>query len=94
MDVANFVKIMLTALSAAVTGFLIPWLRARTSAVLRERIAGWVRVAVLAAEQLFGSGEGAQKKAFALSWLSQNGVDVTSADIDAMIESAVYEFTR
>ena len=52
---------------------------------------GIVRVAVFAAEQLFNSTEGKAKKAYVLNLLRDNGYDIDSATVDALIEATVKE---
>lgn len=94
MDWDAVFKVVLMLISTIITGVFIPWLRAKTTAAQREQIAAWIKIAVTAAEQLLGAGKGAEKKAYVVAWLREHGIDPDGAEIDAMIEAAVYELTR
>lgn len=54
-----------------------------------------VQVAVKAAEQLYSSGDGAQKKDYALgvaeAWLAQHKIKLDLHVLDAAIEAAVFD---
>lgn len=53
---------------------------------------GWVKIAVVAAEQLYkGSDRGEEKKAYVLDWLNKQGITIDADKLDAMIEAAVHE---
>ena len=94
MDWDLIFKVALTVLSAVITGVVIPWLRTKTTAAQREQVAAWIKIAVTAAEQLLGAGKGAEKKAYVVDWLKAHGIDPDAAEIDAMIEAAVFELTK
>ena len=70
-----------------ITTYLIPWIKKNASAKTQESIKLWTCIAVQAAEQIYGSKQGAQKKKFVLDYLSGKGI---KAD-DAQLEAAVYE---
>ena len=78
-------------ISVLLLAFCVPLLRARLGeerfAALQERIA----VAVRAAEQLFGSGEGQKKKDFVLSTLLESGLVKQVDEVTALLESEVYQ---
>jgi antirestriction protein ArdC len=84
------------ALIAAVLGaFVIPYVNAKTTTQQQKTIQTWVQVAVTAAEQIYqASGSGAEKKAYVLQWLQARGVTVDEAQLNALVEAAVYHLTR
>ena len=75
--------------AALITVFLIPYMKSKYNATQQEEIVTWVEFAVLAAEQLYGSGMGQEKKAYVLEFLRQQGYAVDAAKLEVLIESAV-----
>lgn len=70
-------------------------LRAKTTNEQYQTVVSVVGNAVLAAEQYLMSADGQAKKVYALAWasdfLTAKGLPVTQEQLDALIESAVYE---
>lgn len=100
MDDVTFMilKIVVSVAAALVSAYLIPYIRARTSQSTRDSVAEMVEIAVLAAEQTIGDGQGKAKKeeviAFVSRWLTEHGVKITDEQLDALIESAVYRMKK
>ena len=91
MDMTEIVQAAVALMAAIITGFVVPWIKSKTTAQEQEALLRWVRVAVSAAEQIYaGSGRGAQKKQWVLDFLAKNGMKVDSDAVMAAIESAVY----
>ena len=90
-DYTFIFEIIITVLSAVVTGFLIPSLKNKLSAEKREQLIYWVNIAVRAAEQLFGSKTGKQKKEYVVSFLLSKGIVFDIDEVTAIIESEVYK---
>lgn len=88
INLTPIIEAVIALLAALITSRLIPWLKARTTNEQQARIAAAIRTAVYAAEQIYGAGHGAQKKAYAVAYLSEHGFDVDST----AIEGAVGEF--
>lgn len=83
---------VIALLGAIITYILVPYVRSKTTTQQQESIAFWVSVAVNAAEQVFtGRGKGEQKKQYVLQFLSGKGITVSAAQLDALIEAAVFE---
>jgi len=92
IDITQIIGIVITLIGAIVSAFVIPYIKARTTASQREQIQAWVNIAVAAYEQLIqGDKKGAERKAAVLVWLNERGVTVDTDEIDAMIEAAVYK---
>lgn len=98
IDMTQIILAIIALLSAIVTGFLIPLLKAKLlsensklSKTQQDLLMLAVTTAVTAAEQLYRSDEGQQKKSYVLALLKQQGFDVDSAAIDAAIEAVVLE---
>ena len=72
-------------LAALITYKLIPWIKARTTTAQQEQIKAAVKIAVFAAEQIYGAGKGEEKLDYAVAWLHDHGYDVSRAEIEATI---------
>lgn len=94
-DITQILLAVIALMGAVVTGVVIPWVRARTTATQRDQLSAWARIAVQAAEQIYaGAGRGEEKKAYALAWLAERGLTFDADAVDAAIEAAVYELTK
>ena len=87
INLTPILQAIIGLLAALITYRLIPWIKARTTATQQETMRAAVRVAVFAAEQLYGAGKGAEKLDYACKWLEDRGYTVSRAEIEA----AVYE---
>lgn len=92
IDLTVIVEAVLTLCIAAVSAFVIPWLKRKVSAEKLAEVSEWVQIAVTAAEQIYnGPGCGAEKKAYVLKFLNDRGYTVDMDTIENLIEAAVYE---
>ena len=91
IDLTQIILAVIMLIGALISRYLIPWLKAKLDDRQTEALNAIVRVAVYAAEQLFESSEGKAKKAYVLNLLKDNGFDVDSATVDALIEATVKE---
>ena len=89
MDWEKVIEFAVTVAVMAVAVFLVPWLKEKLGAEKLLKLQQLISIAVQAAEQLFGPGTGAQKKAYVQDWLNQQGVRADAGQVDAMIEAAV-----
>lgn len=90
-DFTAVFEIIVSILSVIVSCFLIPWLKEKLSAEKLEKLVKWVKIAVEAAEQLYGSGKGQQKKEYVVSFLLSKGIVFDTNEVEAIIESAVLQ---
>lgn len=91
----TILKIVVSACSALITVFVVPYLRRLAENEKLTEIMKAVNVAVSAAEQTIkGSGKGAEKKhqviEFMLDWMHSRGISFDAEQIDGLIEAAVY----
>ena len=91
IDLTQIILAVITLIGGLVARYVIPWIKSKLDDRQTEMLASIVRVAVFAAEQLFNSTEGKEKKEYVLNLLKENGYDVDSATIDALIEATVKE---
>ena len=98
MDITQIVSLIIAVLGLVLTGIFMPYIKSRASKEQLELIYKAVKIAVYAAEQLFGTGMGVKKKQYVIEYLASKGLyvdeQVISSDLNAMIESAVYELTK
>jgi hypothetical protein len=93
-DLTQVLEALIALLVAAVTAFVIPWIRGKMNAESLALVAGWVKIAVTAAEQIYKeSGSGKDRKNYVLGFLEEKGIKIDDTAIDAMIESAVFEIS-
>ncbi len=95
IDLTLFMKAVFTLVAVLITGYLIPWLKSKTTVEQQQEINTWVKIGVQAAEQLFvGSGRGAEKKAYVMEYLQQKGFRVDATELDKMIEATVLALNK
>ena len=91
----DVLMIVVSVLSALVSAYLIPYIKAKTNSEKYADLMEIIVVAVKAAEQTInGSGQGKVKKAevlaFVSHWLAERDIHVSEAELDKLIECAVY----
>ena len=90
-DYTFIFEFIITLLSTLVSCFLIPQLKNRLSKEKREKLIYWTEIAVKAAEQLYGSKTGQQKKEYVVAFLLSKGIVFDVDEVTALIESEVYK---
>lgn len=94
-DATTILEALALLVAAIITAVVIPYIKSKTTTQQQEEINSWVKIAVLAAEQIYnGSGRGAEKKAHVLNFLAEHGITLDEARVDALIEAAVYELNN
>jgi len=98
IDLTQIILAIIALLGTIITTYIIPLLRVKLDVEksnLTENQVNMLRLAittaVTAAEQLYNSNEGQQKKAYVLNQLKMQGYEVDGAAIDAQIEAIVKE---
>ena len=97
MENFNFTPIfeaIITIVSLVLTGIVIPYIRQRIGEEKAENLKKWVSVGVNAAEQLYGSKTGQQKKEYVVSFLLSKGIVFDVDEVAALIEAEVYKLTN
>lgn len=90
-DYTFIFELIITLISALISCFLIPQLKNRLSEEKRQKLLYWTEIAVKAAEQLFESKTGQQKKEYVVSFLLSKGIVFDVDEVTALIESEVYK---
>ena len=93
-DLTPIAEVIITLIFICLTSIVIPLIKSKTSETQQKEIMEWVKIAVLAAEQLYkGSGRGEEKKEYVVKWLEEHNIILDADKLEAMIEAAVSEFT-
>ena len=92
-DYTPIFEFIITLISAVISCFLIPTLKRKLSKDKQEQLLYWVNIAVEAAEQLYGSKAGQQKKEYVVAFLLSKGIVFDVDEVTAMIESKVYKLS-
>lgn len=98
----NLLLALLVPLFGLAARLLIDWAnakRAELTAAQNKNLNLVIRMAIMAAQQLYNAGDGASKKRYALdvaeSWLTKQGLNIDLDVLSAAIEATVYdEFHR
>lgn len=94
MTTASFSTALFIAIISAIIAFasgIGPYFWAKFSQTQRERITFLVKTAVELAEQtIVGEKAGAERYEFVEAWLKDRGIEISSEELKAYIESAVY----
>ena len=93
-DITEIVEAIIILASAVITTFVVPVLKQKLSAEKRQKLLFWIETAVNAAEQLYGSKTGQQKKEYVVSFLLSKGIVADIDEVTALIESEVYKLTN
>lgn len=76
-------------------GYVINYLKTKTTTENLQRYYDLIKKVVQAVEQVYGSGNGSQKKAEAIKIIQKIiGNKLTADEIDKLIESAVFEINE
>lgn len=94
-DITPIVEAILALVAVVITSIVIPYIKKRTTTEQQNEIVAWVKIAVAAAEQIYvGTGRGPEKKMYVVEWLADRNISIDTNEIDALIESAVYELNN
>lgn len=94
IDLTPIFQAVIALLAALITYKLIPWIRSKTTKQQQENLYAAARIAVYAAEQLFGAGQGEEKLDYALAALKRAGYDVDKQLVRETIEEIVNSMMR
>ena len=92
LDITQIVIAVIGLMISAVSVYLIPYIRSKTTEEQRSKIRMWARIAVEAAEMIFReAGSGALKYQYVLDFLEAKGFQLNEQELKIFIESAVLE---
>jgi len=91
IDLTPIFQAIIALLAAIITYKVVPWLKSRMTESQYRQLKVAADIAVYAAEQIYGAGQGEEKLAYALELLEAQGFTLDAAMIRAAIEDAVYK---
>lgn len=91
IDLTQIILAVITLIGGLVARYVIPWIKGKLDERQYDVFNGLVRVGVYAAEMLYNSDQGKEKKQYVLDLLKDNGYEVDSMAVDALIEATVKE---
>ena len=86
IDLTELLQAALAVLATLVTGYLIPWLRAKAGKEKQEMLNSWIDVAVYAAQQLYETKTISDRLDYAARWLESPNIVVDRAQIEAGVK--------
>lgn len=94
----NILKIIVSISFALITVYLIPVIKNLLASEKYKDLVDIVKVAVFAAEQTIGAGNGKVKKeevvAFVTNWMNEHGFVISQDQLSQLIEAAVFEMNK
>lgn len=93
-DFTGVLEIVISILATIATCFIIPLLKEKLEAEKLKRLVKLVKIAVDAAEQLYESAAGQQKKEYVMNYLLSKGIVFDVNDVEQIIESAVFRLPK
>lgn len=94
MDITNVFTAFIALLMAALSAFVIPWLRRQMAAEDLDDLLVWVEIAVAAAQQLYHSCDGEKRLQHALEVLADKGFDIDDKAVRNAVEAEVLKLHR
>ena len=89
VDLTPIFEAIIALAATAISVFLIPWLRERFGNEKLEKARGWVEIAVLAAEKLYGAGNGDVKLEYAEKILAEHKIKLDFDTLKAMVDAEI-----
>lgn len=90
LDLTPLLQAVIGVIFALLSGFLIPWIRQRTTEEQQKSIRNWVQIAVYAAEKLYNTaGAGPQKLAYVETFLAQHGIALEMDTLTALVNAEI-----
>ena len=89
INITELLNAIIALLAAVITTFVIPWIKRKVGNEKMTDFLRWVEIGVLAAEQMYQSFEGEEKKNYVVGLLKEKGFKFSDVEVSAAIESAV-----
>ena len=90
-DITAIIEALVKLIVAVLCVTVIPYIRNKYSTAQLESARVWIDIAVQAAEQLYSSTQGSEKKNYVVGYLLDKGIKVDVKDLDKLIEASVLE---
>ena len=90
-DITMIVEAVVKLIVACLCIVVVPYIKSKCSAEQLSEARAWAKIAVAAAEQLYTSAQGTEKKTYVMNYLTCKGISVDYSDLDKLIEASVLE---
>lgn len=90
-DITEISTLLVKLAFVCLTVFIVPYIKNKLGDNKYNEILKWVMIAVKAAEQLYDSSNGSEKKKYVLEYMESQGFEIDTEALDNMIESCVLE---
>lgn len=94
INLTQVASAVISLVSVLVAAFLIPFIKSKFSAEQLDKAEKWAKIAVQAAEMIFGDGKGTEKKEYVVAFLKSKGYTLDTDSLDNLIESKVLELKQ
>ena len=91
IDFTPLIELAITVITALISIYIVPYLKQKLSEEKLNNLSCIVSTAVKAAEQIYGSKTGQQKKEYVISFLKSKNISFDVDEIEALIESEVFK---
>lgn len=88
-DLTKLIEALLELAFFAITVLLIPWLKTKLDNEQEAKLRTAFEIAVLAAEKLYGAGNGDKKLEYVEGYLKERGIKVDTARIKAYVNAEI-----
>lgn len=89
MSINEIINLVLKVICFIAVAFVIPYIKKKYTQQQLEEVNNKIQTYVEAAEQIFGSEQGAEKKQWVRERLAAHGIDVDLDEVDAALEGFV-----
>ena len=89
INITPIAHALIVLISALISAFVIPYLRAQTTKEQLDEAMFWVRHFVEAAEQIYNANDGEAKKNYVLNKLTEKGYEIDFDELNDLVEAEV-----
>lgn len=90
IDLTPIFQAIIAFLAALVTYKVVPWIKARTTSQQQELMRAATSIAVYAAEQIYGAGNGKEKFMYVKGRLAEKGFRIDIDEIEAKVRELTF----
>ena len=85
LDLTQIIVIIIGILGVVITSFVIPYLKTKLDTASYEKIIAFTKTGVKAAEQLYGSSAGVEKRAYVEKYLADHNIKYDRSVLEAAV---------
>lgn len=89
IDLTQIILAVITLIGGLIARYVIPWLKGKLDERQSETLCTLVDIFVYAAEMIYNSEQGQEKKQYVLDMLKLKGYNIDDESINALIEATV-----